>query len=433
MTRFGCWLALALTTIVTVEAQDTSSTASDVSAAATDESLLDGRDGKPLSLRQFNPQSQLRVRSTLLAQARFPVVDVHHHMFHRHHHNRQALDDFVAMMDRNQMAVVVSLDGKLGRQLDEHLEFLWRDYKSRFVVYANVNWIGDGREDDPSTWDCHRGGFGKRTAEALRAAVNQGVSGLKIFKRFGLQYKNPDGSLMQIDDPRWDPIWAVCGELQIPVIIHTADPVAFFQPIDQSNERWEELSRHPDWSFYGDQFPARDDLLAARNRVIARHPRTQFIGAHVANNSEDLTVVSQWLDRYPNLHVEIASRINELGRQPYTSRDFLIRYADRVLFGTDGPWAEARMRLYWRFLETRDEYMPYAETLPLPQGHWRIYGIALPDDVLSKIYHENAAKLIPGVAWRLDEFQRRHHSTHHPAVAERSISHSYLECTPSQR
>ncbi|MEM6364981.1 MAG: amidohydrolase family protein, partial [Planctomycetota bacterium] len=370
--------------------------ASDTESVNADD--LDGIDGSPLALRQFNPTSNLRVRSTPLQQAKYPVVDVHTHLFHRQRHNPQALDDFVAMMDRNRMAVCISLDGKLGRQFDEHLSFLWRDYKSRFVIYANVDWMGDGQKDRPETWACHRSGFADRTAEQLREAVARGASGLKVFKRFGLGYRNPDGSLIEIDDPRWDPIWSVCGELGIPVIIHTADPIAFFKPVDARNERWEELTRHPDWSFYGDEFPSRESLLAARNRVIERHPQTNFIGAHVANSSEDLEVVTRWLAKYPNLYVEIASRINELGRQPYTSRDFFLEHQDRILFGTDGPWPEARMRLYWRFLETRDEYMPYAETRPLPQGHWRIYGIDLPDPVLKKIYFENAAKLIPGVA-----------------------------------
>ena len=169
-------------------------------------------------------------------------------------------------------------------------------------------------------------------------------SGLKVFKQFGLGYRNPDGSLIRIDDQRFDPIWEICGRLNIPVIIHTADPAAFFEPIDETNERWEELSRHPDWSFHGSGFPSRKELHQARNRVIERHPDTHFIGAHVANQAEDLSEVSQWLDRYPNLWIETASRIAELGRQPYTARDFLIKYSDRILFGTDGPWPELRLQ-----------------------------------------------------------------------------------------
>lgn len=365
---------------------------------------LDGSGGRELLLRDFRPQSKLRVRQTDLAQAKFPVVDVHTHFHHRLRGNEQALDDFVALMDRNQIAVCASLDGKLGGQLEQHLRYLWPKYKERFVVFANIDWQGDGERDAPATWQCHRKGFAQRTATQLANAVGKGVSGLKVFKRFGLGYKNPDGSLIKIDDSRWDPIWERCGELGIPVIIHTADPAAFFDPIDKHNERWEELSRHPEWSFHGDDFPTRGELLAARNRVIGRHTKTQFIGAHIANNAEDLATVATWLDKYPNLWIEPASRIAELGRQPFTARDFLIKYSDRLLFGTDGPWPETRVRLYWRFFETNDESFPYSEKVPPPQGLWQIYGVQLPDDVLRKLYHENAAKLIPGVATRVANY-----------------------------
>lgn len=375
-------------------------------AVQTDPAELDGQEGRELSVRIYDPVPQLKVRKTDLTKAAMPVVDVHTHFFYRMRHNRQALDDFVATMDRNQIAVCVSLDGKLGSQLDEHIDYLWSRYRDRFLIYTNVNWRGDGAANDPSTWDCHRPGFAERTAEGIRDAVARGVSGLKVFKRLGLGYKNPDGSLIDIDDPRWDPIWAVCGELGIPVIIHTADPAAFFEPIDANNERWEELSRHPDWSFHGDEFPSRAELFAARNRVIARHADTTFIGAHMANNPEDLATLSEWLDTYPNLVVEPSSRIGELGRQPFTARKFLIKYADRILFGTDGPQPEARLHYYWRFLETADEYFPYSEKSPPPQGFWNIYGVDLPDEVLKKIYHENASRIIPGVRERLAKFAR---------------------------
>lgn len=366
---------------------------------------LDGRDGRDLLLRNFRPQSKLRVPVHGKTRAKYPAVDVHTHFYYKFRSSEQTLDDFVALMDRNQIAVCVSLDGKLGGQLEEHLRFLWSEYRDRFVVFANVDWQGDGQRDDPASWACHRRGFAARTAEQLARAVDRGVSGLKVFKQFGLGYRNPDGSLIEIDDRRFDPIWKACGDLGIPVIIHTADPAAFFDPIDETNERWEELHRHPEWSFYGDEFPSRDELLAARNRVIARHPKTRFIGAHVANNPEDLQTVSKWLDRYENLYFGTASRIAELGRQPFTARDFLIRHSDRLLFGTDGPWPETRLRIYWRFFETHDESFDYSEKVPPPQGMWQIDGVDLPDDVLRKLYYENAARLIPGVAERLAAFR----------------------------
>lgn len=365
----------------------------------------DGREGRPLDLENFRPRSMLKAAQTDLRAARFPVVDVHTHFRHRLRHSAEQLDDFVAVMGRNQIAICVSLDGQLGDDFTDHANYLSR-YADRFVIFANIDWIGDGDKEKPETWSCNRPEFARHTARQLADAKKLGASGVKIFKSFGLEYRDPQGNLLKIDDPRWDPIWEACGELGLPIIIHTADPAAFFEPIDETNERWEELSRRPEWSFHGPEFPSRAELLEARNRVIARHPRTTFIGAHIANNPEDLATVAQWLDKYPNLVVEPSSRISELGRQPFTARKFFLKYQDRILFGTDGPWPEARLRYYWRFLETHDENFPYSEKEFPPQGFWNIYGIALPDDVLRKVYHENAARVIPGVREKLEKWRK---------------------------
>ncbi len=354
--------------------------------------------GDDLLLKDFRPQSMLKhIRSTDLQRARFPVIDVHTHFGLRQRSSQQALDEFVDVMDRHRIAVCISLDEKLGASFGDHAKFLWKAYPNRFAVFAQIDWRGEAAVDKPAEWACNQAGFARQVTEQLRQARNRGACGVKIFKQFGLRYKNADGSLIRIDDTRWDPIWQACGQLGLPIIIHTADPAAFFLPIDKRNERYEELSRHPDWSFYGDEFPSRDELLAARNRIIERHPDTTFIGAHVANNPEDLQTVGDWLDQYPNLYVEPASRIAELGRQPYTAREFMLEHQDRILFGTDGPWPELRLTYYWRFFETFDEYFPYSEKQPPPQGLWQIYGIGLPDEVLRKIYFENAIKLIPGL------------------------------------
>ena len=364
--------------------------------------VLDGRAGRDLLLKYFRPKSKLRVARTDVRRAKFPVVDLHTHFRKRFRHSPEQLDAYVELMDRNNIAVCVSLDGELGNDFHEHVKYLWTKHPNRFLIFANIDWQGDGSADDPATWACHRDGFAARTAEQLKECKRLGASGLKLFKRFGLGLQNPDGSLLEIDDPRWNPIWEACGELGLPVIIHTADPAAFFDDIDETNERWEELHRHPDWSFSADKFPDRPELLAARNRVIQRHPETIFIGAHVANNAEDLAVVSRWLNEYPNLYIGFASRIGELGRQPYTSRRFFLEHADRILFSTDGPWPETRVRLYWRFLETYDEYFPYSEKEFPPQGFWNIYGIGLPEDVLKMVYHENALRIIPGLKEKFD-------------------------------
>jgi predicted TIM-barrel fold metal-dependent hydrolase len=362
---------------------------------------LDGREGRNLLLENFRPVPTLKVEEHRLTRAKFPVVDIHTHFGVRLHNSPEGRDDYLALMDRNGIAICNNLDGKLGDAWEETADYLWKKHRDRFTIFVTLDWQGGGKADDPASWDCQRPDFARRIARELAVAKDKGASGVKIHKPFGLTIKNPDGSLVKIDDPRWDPIWHACGELGLPILIHIADPAAFFLPIDEKNERWEELHRRPNWSFHGPGFPKREDLLAAFNRVVARHPKTIFISAHVANNAEDLNEVSGWLDKYPNLYVEIASRIAELGRQPYTARKFFLKYSDRILFGTDGPWPEERIHYYWRFLETWDEYFPYSEKNFPPQGFWNIYGLGLPDDVLKKVYHENAARIVPGVKERL--------------------------------
>lgn len=367
----------------------------------------DGREGRNLLLENFRPRPMLKVPEHRLARAKFPVVDVHTHFRHKFRGSVEELDAWVKLMDRNKIAVCVSLDGQWGELFDEHAKLLWTKYRDRFVIFANIDWQGLGKADDPASWDCLRPDFARRVARELAQLKQRGVAGVKVFKQFGLEYKNSDGSLIKIDDPRWDGIWQACGELQLPVLIHVADPAAFFLPIDETNERWEELHRHPEWSFFGPQFLQREDLLAALLRVVERHPATTFISAHAASNAEDLVEVGRWLDQHPNLCLDIASRIGEMGRQPVTARKFFLQYQDRILFGTDGPWPEERVRLYWRFLETEDEYFPYSERPFPPQGLWNIYGLNLPDDVLRKVYYENAAKIIPGMREKVERFKAR--------------------------
>lgn len=357
--------------------------------------LLDGRDGRPLLLENFRPRPMLKVPEHQLARARFPVIDIHTHFRHKFRGSADELEAWVQLMDRNNIAICISLDGQWGEHHDEHAALLWKKHKDRFAIFANIDWQGSGQASDPATWDCNRPDFARRVARELAALKERGACGVKIFKGFGLEYKNADGTLIKIDDARFDPIWQACGELKLPILIHVADPAAFFLPIDETNERWEELHRHPEWSFYGRQFPQREELLHAFLSVVRRHPQTTFISAHIASNAEDLSVVGRWLDENPNLYIEIASRIAELGRQPVTARKFLLQYQDRILFGTDGPWPEDRVRLYWRFLETADENFPYAERPFPPQGFWNIYGVDLPDAVLTKLYHQNALRLLP--------------------------------------
>lgn len=238
-------------------------------------------------------------------------------------------------------------------------------------------------------------GYGvEKLVEVLKADVAAGARGVKIWKNFGLRLKDGNGELLAIDSPKLKPLWDYIARENLPVAMHAADPPAFFRPINKQNERIIELGRHPDWSFYGENFPDRDDLLAARDRLFARRRDIRFVALHFGAHAQDLKRAGALLDKHPNVWVDIAQRIDELGRQPYAARDFFLKYQDRILFGSDGvPWP-AKMSSYFRFLETRDEYFPYDGRINKRKGPWRIYGLGLPKPVLKKIYYNNAAALL---------------------------------------
>jgi predicted TIM-barrel fold metal-dependent hydrolase len=249
------------------------------------------------------------------------------------------------------------------------------------VVFTQVDWSrGDER------------GFGRRAAAQIRDSARRGARGLKVLKELGLYARDARGRLLAIDDARWDPIWAECGRLGIPVAIHSGDPEAFFHPADENNERYEELWDNPGWSFHGRDHPPLADLLAARDRVIARHPRTRFVALHVGGWPENLDYVSELIRRHPNVYVETGARQAELGRQPARARRFFLEHQDRILFGTDGWPSPELYGSYFRWLETADEYFPYYDYPS--QGRWHIYGLDLPDQVLEKVYYKNAAALL---------------------------------------
>ena len=331
-----------------------------------------------LRLLDWQPKSQLVVKTTAVPKPKFPVIDMHNHLG-----ALQNTQQYLQEMDKAGVIKCVSLDGlSANDQYKEHLKASQKVSKDRFLVFFRPDFSKIDESD-----------FGRKEAARLEAAVKEEVRGVKIAKELGLVYKDKSGKLVAVDDPRIDPIWAKCGELGIPVLIHVSDPNAFFTPVDRYNERYDELGAHPDWSFYGPQFPSKATILAQRNRVIEKHPNTIFIGAHVANLSEDLGSVAALLDKYPNLYVEIGARISELGRQPYSCRDFMIKYQDRILFGTDTPCDSKAYEVYYRFLETKDEYIDPAPSHHL-QGRWMIYGLYLPDAVLEKIYNRNAQKIL---------------------------------------
>lgn len=335
-------------------------------------------------VRDYRPRSTLVVPRHEVQRARFPAVDVHCHW---------GLDvDPQAMldaMDERGVRRAVNLSGDHGAKLDAMLERFHGLAPDRLLVFCSPDFGGIDRP-----------GFGAEMARFIEGARAAGAAGVKIYKNLGLTVRDASGRVVPVDDPRLDPIWSTAGRLGMPVLIHTADPTAFFEPIDCHNERWMQLKRHPDWSFHGDRFPARAEVLAQRDRMLDRHRGTTFIGAHLGSSAGDLGALAAVLDRHPNFVVDISGRVAELGRQPYTARRFLMRYQDRVLFGTDrypGRAVQPRYRIYFRFLETEDEYFDYHDHPFPPTGEWKIYGVSLPDEVLHKIYHGNAERVLAAV------------------------------------
>ncbi len=343
----------------------------------------DPGDIRELKLREWQPRSMLVTKSSQPPKPRYPAIDVHNHLgAGKNHLTPERVAAYLTEMNEAGVRTVVNLDGYWGDRLTETLAALDQAHPDRFLTFAQVDFAGIDDE-----------GWSDREAKRLADGFRQGAKGLKIHKSLGLTIRYKDGRLMPVDDPKLDKVWATCGEHGRPVMIHSADPAAFFTPLDRENERWHELNEHPDWLFYGDKFPPREELIAQFLRVVGRHPETTFIGAHFGNNAEDLAAVGRSLDEHPNLYVDIDARISELGRAPYSARKFFIKYQDRIMFGTDTNPRRDAFRIYYRFLETDDEYFDCAASHHL-QGFWRIYGIFLPDEVLEKIYTKNAERVL---------------------------------------
>jgi predicted TIM-barrel fold metal-dependent hydrolase len=361
-------------------------------------------DRGDLPLTQFEPRSMLHIPQSEIAQPRFPVIDFHSHLGWSPGIGQDApqggkmvptapLGEILNIMNRSGLKMMVNLTGGFGNCLRQAVDYFHKPAPDRIVVFTEPWWHRTPEK-----------GYPKFQADELEKARQMGARGLKVAKTLGLYLREnlTRGKLVKVDDPRFDPMWETAGSLKMPVIIHVSDPEAFFLPVDRFNERYEELHAHPDWSYYGD-FPSNQELHEARNRVVARHPKTQFVLCH-AGNSENLAWVSEWLDRYPNMQVDFSARIGELGRQPRASRRFFEKYQDRIVFGTDAiphennypqqGFGELLYQVYYRFLETEDEYFDYAPAKVPPQGRWRIYGIGLPEPILRKVYHDNAARLL---------------------------------------
>lgn len=337
-----------------------------------------------LRLRDFDPQPMVRLDEHLVTKAPFPAVDMHNHL------GRWASDSWkdydvaamIRVMDECNIATVVNLDGAWAEELEHSFKMYDHAYPGRFVSFCRVDWD-----------DCVNPGWGPRLAASLRDSVARGAAGWKIAKDLGLDVRDGDGQLILPDDKRMEPLWDAAGDANIPVLMHTGDPFAFFQPLDNHNERVEELLNHPTWHFYGDEWPSLERLMDAMESTVASHPRITFVGAHVGF-AEDMAWLDRMLSSYPNFNVDTGARLAELGRQPRAVRKLLVKHPDRVLLGTDAfPLAAENYAPYYRFFSTADEYFPYSARAG--SGRWRISGVDLPDNVLKNVLGDNARRIIP--------------------------------------
>jgi len=335
-------------------------------------------------------------------RAAFPVIDAHNHLWAAW----GSVEQIVSVMDEVGVAAYCDLTSNVtirwggggyilgAGDVEDFRRNCTGNHPGRFYGFTTATFARPF--DEPLFSDSRQ--FVDETIETLRDDVRRGACGLKILKELGLRYRDASGQLIGVDDERIAPVWEEAGRLGIPVLIHQSDPYGFFQPNTPQNEHYETLRRYPDWAFSGTQFPSKMSLLRRRDNLLCNHPHTTFLLPHVANYAENLAYVGSVLDLYPNAHIDLSARMDELGRQPYTAREFLLRYQDRVYFGTDMPASVEMYRCHFRFLETYDEHFepPYYDGT-FGRARWHVCGLGLPADVLEKIYCGNALKLIPGL------------------------------------
>ncbi len=338
-----------------------------------------GLAAQEMSFEEYNPKSTLVVPGHEIKRAKYPFIDIHSH---QRNMSAQSLKNLVADMDALNEGVMVNLSGGSGNELAKSVENIAENYPNRFVVFANVDFDGAGKP-----------GWTERTVAQLEADIKKGARGLKVFKSLGLRNLDSDGKRLAVDDARLDPIWAKCGELGVPVLIHSADPKSFWDDMNSDNERWLELKTHSRRK-RSDTDPAPwQQIIDEQHRMFKKHPKTKFINAHMGWYANDLQQLGKFLDEIPNMYVGIAAVIAELGRQPQNARAFFIKYQDRILFGKDS-WKPEEFPTYFRVLETNDEYFPYYKKY---HAFWAMYGLNLPDEVLKKVYYKNALSLVPGL------------------------------------
>ena len=341
----------------------------------------EGRDLelKPPTIREYKPKSMLVAPQHPVPRAKFPVIDIHSHQSTPI--SAGEFDRVMTGMESNNLQILVNLSGSSGDRLRQGVDALRASkYKDRMVLFANINFRGSVGA-----------GFGAEAAKQLEADVKAGAVGLKIFKDLGMFVRKADGSRLHVDDPELDVVWDTCARLNIPVLIHVAEPAAFFDPLDYNNERWLELALYSDRRHQtGVRF---EELMTERNNMIRKHPNTRYILAHFGWHANDLARAGKLLDANPNVYYDVAAVLYDFGRQPRATHEFFVKYQDRILFGKDS-YQPDEYPYYWRVFETNDEYFDYYRDY---HAFWKLYGIGLPDQVLKKLYYQNALKVTPGL------------------------------------
>lgn len=332
-----------------------------------------------MDVEEYEPISTLKVPQHILKRAKYPFIDVHNHQWTMPIQN---LDKLVAEMDSLNMQVMVNLSGFRGKFLEWSLDNVKENYPKRFIVFMNINF--ENLDD---------AGWPNETLEMMENAVKQGANGLKVYKGLGLTDVDNEGKRIAVNDPRLDPIWAKCGELGIPVLIHSGEPNSFWKPKDKYNERWLELKQEPGRYRDPAKVPSFEEIMAEQHSVFRKHPNTKFIDAHLGWFGNDLERLGKLFDEMPNVYTELGAVLAELGRQPKAARTFMIKYQDRIMFGKD-TYKMEEYYTYFRVLETGDEYFDYYRKR---HAHWKMYGLELPDSVLKKVYYQNALQVIPGI------------------------------------
>jgi predicted TIM-barrel fold metal-dependent hydrolase len=333
----------------------------------------------PPSILDYRPRSTLVVAEHKVPRAKFPVIDIHSHTGP----NAENIDRLISEMDALNLRVLVNLSGGDSNAVKQKVDFIRASrHPDRFRVFANVSFDGAGGA-----------GWAEKAVADLEQSVKNGAIGLKIYKGLGLRTRKADGTRLKVDDPALKPVWDAAARLDIPVLIHTAEPQEFFSPLDYHNERWLELALFPDRRHYMPGEPAFADLVGERDRMFAANPKTRFINAHFGWYGNDLARAAKLLDTAPNVVMDLSAVLYDFGRQPRAAREFFVKYQDRVLFGKDS-YAPSEFPYYWRVLETADEYFDYYRDY---HAFWKLYGMSLPDDVLRKVYYANAQRVTPGL------------------------------------